>query len=288
MKIFFNLKPPDGSYGGGAFFVKDLAEYFSLNNWIITYNLDKDIDIIIMIDPRKGNYKKFGINELINYKKNINKNVNILYPVNECDIKRYNSINIEPKILYAINNVDIPVFISNWLYDYYNEKYELKIEKNIINNACNKNFFYPLQNKKINKERIKLVTHHWSDDYLKGFEIYNELDKQLNNIDWIEFTYIGRYYKKYKPKNIIYKSPLSGIELGNELRNHDIYLTASQNEPGGIHQLEGMACGLPILFYKNSGGIKETVDDCGLEFNNITDLLEKLKIMIENYDNYKK
>ena len=37
-----------------------------------------------MIDPRKGNYKKFGINELINYKKNVNNNVTIIYPVNEC------------------------------------------------------------------------------------------------------------------------------------------------------------------------------------------------------------
>ena len=239
-----------------------------------------------MIDPRKGPYKKYGLQDILNYKKNINNNVKIIYPVNECDIKRQKSINIEPKIINAISKVDIPVFISNWLYDYYINKYKIKLPKIVINNACNKKFFYPSKNKKINPDKIKLVTHHWSDDYLKGFEIYNKLDELLINESWLEFTYIGRYNKNYTPKNIIYKEAISGMNLANEIRKHDIYLTASQNEPGGIHQLEGMACGLPVLFFKNSGGIKETIGDCGLEFNNIEELIEKIKIIRDNYEQF--
>ena len=46
-----------------------------------------------------------------------------------------------------------------------------------------------------------------------------------------------------------------------------------------------MACGLPVLYYKNSGGIKETVKNSGLEFNDFDDLFVKLKLLIENYDN---
>ena len=38
----------------------------------------------------------------------------------------------------------------------------------------------------------------------------------------------------------------------NELKKHDIYITASENEPSGNHHMEGALCGLPILF-KDSG-----------------------------------
>ena len=40
--------------------------------------------------------------------------------------------------------------------------------------------------------------------------------------------------------------------LANELKKHDIYITASENEPSGNHHMEGALCGLPIL-YKDSG-----------------------------------
>ena len=129
MKIFFNLKPPNGSYGGGAFFVKDLMEYFIEKKYKITFKLENDIDYIIMIDPRKGKLKKYGLDEIVNYKQNVNKNVKIIYPVNECDSKRLKSINIEPKILKAITQIDIPIFISHWLYDYYHSKYNLNSKK---------------------------------------------------------------------------------------------------------------------------------------------------------------
>ncbi len=265
MKVFFNLKPPEGSYGGGSFFVKDMIEYLEKKGFTFTYELDKDIDIILVVDPRKGPYKKYGIQELIDYKNRVNNNAKIIYPVNECDIKRFKKSNNEPFIVYSIQNSDSVVYISNWLKEYYQQKYNITKNKpsTVINNCCNKKYFYPLENKLLNKKKIKIVTHHWSNDYNKGFEIYNELDKFIGHIDWLEFTYIGRYENNYNPTNIKLISPISEGKLGDELRKHDIYLTASLYEPGGIHQLEGMASGLPILYRKNGGGIKETVNDCG-------------------------
>ena len=288
MKVFFNLKPPNGSYGGGAFFVKNLSEFLITKNINITYKLnDNDIDIIIIIDPRKGKCKKYSINDIINYK-NKNPNVKIIHRINECDIKREKSINIEPKILSTMEKADHIIFVSNWLKEYYFNKYKLNIQNvSSILNSCNQQIFYPLENKKINKIKIKLITHHWSDDYLKGFEIYNKLDKILETNKDFSFTFIGNYNKKYKPKNINLIKPITGIELSNILREHDIYLTATQFEPGGVHYVEGMLCGLPVLYYKNGGSVKETVNDCGLEFNDIEDLLKKIKIIANNYDNYK-
>ena len=41
--IFFSLQPPSGSYGGGAFFVKDLANYFTNKGYEITFELKPNI-----------------------------------------------------------------------------------------------------------------------------------------------------------------------------------------------------------------------------------------------------
>ena len=80
--------------------------------------------------------------------------------------------------------------------------------------------------------------------------------------------------------------PISGKELANELKNHDIYLTASLYEPGGIHQLEVMVVGLPVLYRNNSGGIQESVLAAGEEFYEIDDMLVKLDKIINNYESY--
>ena len=184
------------------------------------------------------------------------------------------------------------VFISNWLKQYFCNKYKNIPQINklnnafVINNGCDLSIFTTTIKKPINSSKIRLVTHHWSDNYNKGFYIYNKIDKLLETNKNIEFTYIGRYNKDYQPKNIRLLKPMYGKELGNELRKHDIYITASLNEPGGMHQLEGMASGMPILYRKGSGGIKETVFGCGEEFSEIKDFLVKLKKIIKNYQYY--
>lgn len=291
-KILFTMRPKNTSSGGGVFFVRDLVHYFQEHNYIITYQFEKDIDLIFIIDPRRNCTNHISIDTILNYKKYL-PNVKLLYAVNECDIKREVSINLEPLIIKCILNCDFIVFISNWLKDYYFKKYDEVKEKfgnnfKVINNACDPKIFYQKDNKKINKNKIKIVTHHWSNNYFKGFEIYNKLDKILPSLKNIEFTYIGNYNKKYIPKNINYIPPTCNMDLSNEIRKHDIYLTASLYEPGGIHQLEGMSCGLPVLYRRNGGGIKESVKNAGEEFNDIKDMLEKLNKIINNYETYTK
>ncbi len=127
MKIFFNLKPPSQeiSYGGGLFFVKFISEKFKKHNHEIYYDLEPNIDIIFIIDPRKGNFKKYDYQELINYQKQYPK-TKLVYIVNECDIKRKISINIEPIIVDCIKNCNFIIYISEWLKNYYQNKYPNK------------------------------------------------------------------------------------------------------------------------------------------------------------------
>ena len=80
--------------------------------------------------------------------------------------------------------------------------------------------------------------------------------------------------------------PLSGLELSSELKQHDIYVTGSLNEPSGNHHIEAGLCGLPIL-YINSGGIPEYTKNFGLEVN-INTFEDRLNYMIEYFSNFQK
>ena len=289
-KIFFNLEPNEksSSNGGGNYFVMNLKKYLQKQNFKVVFDLDKDIDLIFIIDPRKNEAfnKKFGLDEILEFKRN-NPAVKLIYRVNENDIKRKNSINIEPLLVKTIKSVDYVVFVSEWLKDYFIDKYNLHIKSCSIINGCNINYFYCKQKKEsfINN-KIKLVTHHNSNNYLKGFHIYNKIDKLLNEYKNIEFTYIGNYNKEYKPKNIKILPSCNGEKLGNILRQNDIYITATQYEPGAMHYVEGLSCGLPVLYCRNGGGTHEVCKVAGEEYHDIETMIKKMTLIKENYDKY--
>ena len=50
MKIFFTLEPPKGSYGGGAFFVKNMIKFLIEKGHTITHILEKDIGDLILLN----------------------------------------------------------------------------------------------------------------------------------------------------------------------------------------------------------------------------------------------
>ena len=61
MLVFFNLKPPCEkiSYGGGLFFVENLIDYLKSKKISVTFDLENDIDVIFIIDPRKGKFREY-------------------------------------------------------------------------------------------------------------------------------------------------------------------------------------------------------------------------------------
>jgi hypothetical protein len=79
--------------------------------------------------------------------------------------------------------------------------------------------------------------------------------------------------------------PLFGKSLAEELKRHHVYITASRNEPGGMHHVEGALCGLPIL-YINSGSLSEYCSGFGMEFTR-DNLKDRLMEMRRDYDTYR-
>ena len=124
---------------------------------------------------------------------------------------------------------------------------------------------------------------------VKRFDVYNKLDIILANKKVkkkIHFTYIGNLPKNFYFKNSTHIRPLSGKKLARELSNHHVYLTASINEPAGMHHIEGALSGLPLI-YRKSGALPEYCNGYGLSFKN-DDFLKKINLMRRDYSKFKK
>jgi len=193
---------------------------------------------------------------------------------------------MDPLLLKTMTHVDHVVFISKWLQEYFKDL-GFVAPSSVIYNGCDTNIFSPPVDTRDSDKKIRVVTHHWSDNWMKGFDIYTQIDRFLCENDDFEFTYIGRYNSLYTPKRTNVVQPLHGLKLANELRNHDVYVTASRNEPCGMHHIEGAASGLPTLFHKDGGGINEFASRHGLEYTDFQDFLEKLSLIRVNLDNFK-
>jgi hypothetical protein len=164
---------------------------------------------------------------------------------------------------------DHTVYVGTWL-----QKLDLTFKypgksSSVILNGADSNIFNSMGcNKWAANQPLKIVTHHWSGNWMKGFDVYQRIDKLLEKTFWkdkIEFTYIGNLPNNFKFKNANYIKPLSGRDLADELRKHHVYITGSINEPGGNHQIEGALCGLPLL-YINSGCMPEYCNGYGVMF----------------------
>ena len=155
----------------------------------------------------------------------------------------------------------------------------------MILNGADEKIFNPIGYRRWEgKGPLRLVTHHWSAHWNKGFDIYLALDAQLNKKyhNQIEFTFIGNLPRGIKFKKTKVIPPQSGQMLANEIKKNHIYLTASRSEPAGMHHIEGGLCGLPLL-YRQEGALPEYCQGFGIPFRGIQDFPQKLGEMRENY-----
>lgn len=287
MKVSIGYKVIDGPWGGGNNFRINLSKYLNAKGISVTNNLrDRNIDIVILTEPRLSSFSSsYSYREVYYYKKLVNPNVKIIHRINECD-ERKNTSSVNKKMINVSNNSDYTIFVSYWIRDLF---WKLGLKKNnskVILSGSNKNIFnnnnYKIWDK---SSKLKILTHHWGNDWNKGFEIYSKLDALLDNEDFNSkfiFCYIGNLPEGFRFKNTVYKKPLSGTALANEIKSHHLYITGSLNEPSGNHQIEASQCGLPVM-YINSGGIPDYQRDYGIEFN-INDMEKKLNEIYYNYE----
>lgn len=281
MKISVNIREIDGPWGGGNNFYKSLKFYgHKHGHKIINHLFDNDIDLILILcNLKSSSSASYTVKTGIEYSKT--KNIPIIQRVNECDLRK-NTSNVDNEIIRISEKVNGCIFVSDWLK---NDVFkEIKNQNKIsIRNGANTEIFKKFKRKK--NKTIKIITHHFSNNLMKGYKYYSELDKIIGKTDLnqkVEFTLIGNV-----PKELTFQNsqivPLLPIEkIANELNNYDLYITASEYEPGANHVVEALSSGLPII-YLNSGSMKEYVGEFGLEFekNNIE---KKIREAISSLD----
>jgi hypothetical protein len=76
------------------------------------------------------------------------------------------------------------------------------------------------------------------------------------------------------------------VALAQALAEHHVYLTASINEPGGMHHVEGATIGLPLIF-RRSGALPEYATGFGEAFDGPDDIVPALERMFANYPRWK-
>lgn len=290
MKVALGFRVVEGPWGGGNRFARALAESLRARGDSVVFGLaDDDIDIVMMLDPRwRHPASTFTPGEVFRYVLLRNPNALVVHRINECD-ERKNTSNLNKKLRIANYCADHTVFVGSWLRAL--PVWQGSSDYSVIMNGADPLVFYPDDRRPewSADAPLSLVTHHWGGNWMKGFDIYERIDRLLDDEEWcrkIRFSYIGNLPKGFHFRNARYVPPLDGVRLADELRSHDAYVTASINEPGGNHQNEGALCGLPLL-YRRSGCMPEYCEGFGEAFdeNDFEAAVERLR---RSYSEYRK
>jgi glycosyltransferase involved in cell wall biosynthesis len=86
-------------------------------------------------------------------------------------------------------------------------------------------------------------------------------------------------------KNIRVAAPVEPETLATQLRESDVFITASRNDPCSNSLIEALSCGLPALTL-NSGGHPEITGNGGLSFESPEDIPAALERLTASYTTY--
>lgn len=283
MKISIGMKLREGPWGGGNQFGLALKKAFESRGIEVVHHLkDPDIDFILLCEPRrKLKISAYSDREIFGYLARTNSRAIVIHRINECD-ERKGTRDVNGRLLTANCCADHTVFVSEWLRQLFISHGFQGRRSSVILNGSDASIFNSAGYREWNGQGpLRLVTHHWSGHWMKGFDIYQRLDQMMGEDRYgqrYSFTYIGGKPPDFQFKNSRYIEPTSGVALANLLKEHHVYVTASRNEPGGNHQNEGASCGLPVL-YLRSGCMPEYVNDFGLGYDeaDFEDRLEEMR-----------
>jgi hypothetical protein len=280
MKIALNCRAHEGPWGGGNRFVISMQEALAAAGHRAVATLDDDTDAVIIVDPRARNpLVTFTAGSVLRHVAWRNPRTVVVHRINECD-ERKGTTGMNRRLRIANYAADHTVFIAGWLREL--DLWRRESPDSIIHNGADRHVFNAAGFTPWNgEEKLRLVTHHWGAHELKGFDVYRRLDEMMAGEPWrdrLEFTYVGNApdAAREQLRHVRFVAPLDGTALAAELRSHHGYLTASRNEPGGMHHVEGAMCGLPLV-YRRSGALPEYCGPYGVGFDGPTDVESALE-----------
>jgi glycosyltransferase involved in cell wall biosynthesis len=153
----------------------------------------------------------------------------------------------------------------------------------VIMNAADPEIFHPRGRTAFSLNRkVRLIAASWSNNINKGAPDYQWLDEHL---DWerFEFTFVGQSPIQFK--NIRMIPAVDSYKLAGLLREHDIYITASRNDPCSNSLIEALTCGLPAI-HLQSGGHPEIVNQAGVGFEAAEQIPALLNALVDDYESF--
>ena len=175
------------------------------------------------------------------------------------------------KFVYTVST-----FAKEKLQEIYNK------ESIVIPNAVDDKIFYYEPHKKNKVITISIIGAEDSEfkkisNILEAIKIVKKEGYKID-LKWITPTAPVKSKEKaiVNPKQIV---------IGDTLRNSDIYICASMYESFCLPVLEAMTCGAAVITTNNGGNmdfIEDGYNALIIEKNNIEDIVNKLKMLIEN------
>lgn len=272
-RVAINLKPRRGSWGGANQWTSQLTRWLEFNGWEVRFDLVRQPDVVVMTHTGLVAGTTFGAEEVEAAKKRW-PGLRCLHRINDNDIRKETS-EMDSFLARSSRVADHTVFVSGWLRDYHAARwFDSSRGHSVIWPGADARFFHPLGGAVWDDTLpLRIVTHHWSDNWNKGFDVYRAIDELACErlAGKIEMHVVGRWPADLKWKSAKTHPPASGAELAALLRNCHAYVSASRHEPGAMHVVEGLQCGLPLLFHRDTGGTVEQGREYGVE---ISDSLE--------------
>ncbi|MGB7338018.1 MAG: glycosyltransferase [Phototrophicaceae bacterium] len=270
------FKPP---YGGGNQFLLALKKALLTQGLNIIEN-----KLTFLVDAYLLNSIHFDVERFL--EKHHNQHLNIVHRIDGPIFLIRGFDKEKDDLAFDINQqlADSTVLQSFWSYEQILSLGYRPVKPVIVHNAVDGDIFHTKGRVQFSKDRkIRLISSRWSDNPRKGGSLYKWLDQ---NLDWdrYDYTFVGRASETFD--NIKMVDPVPSEELANILREHDIYITASQKDPCSNALIEALQCGLPTLYF-NDGGHPELVKFGGLPFEGEDDVLIQLDRLAEHYDLFK-
>lgn len=283
-----SMAPTRSPWGGASPFVWQLETILRRRGMRVQYRLDPVPDLVFIIDPRMDHpQKKFGLDALRKFRER-HPEVPVLHRINECD-QRKGTHDIDELLRQTSELSDHTIFIAEWLRDYFiRQWFDSARSHEVIYNGADPAVYHPFGGAGApDGKPWRIVTHHWSDNPLKGFDVYERLDHALaeGKLPGFVLRVIGRWPKSIQWRSAELFGPMTGRPLAEKLRECHIYLTASRWEPCGMHHVEGAQCGLPLVYHEDGGGIVEAGLKYGIGYRE--DPLEALREMAARWTEFR-
>ena len=282
--VAFNMIPRRGPYGGGNQWLNQLSSYLKRWGYAVQFRLDKHVDCVMGTHAGLSGKLEFSYEEVLRAKEK-NPRLVCIQRINDNDARKATD-GMDRQLAETNRAADHTVFVSEWLRDYHASRwFNTAKPHSVILNGADPSIFHPIGGAAWTPSSpLRLVTHHWSDNMSKGFDLYQDIDEAIaaGALRDTEIWIVGRWPERIRWRSAKTFGPRVGGALAKLLRQCHVYVTGSRHEPGAMHPVEGLQCGLPLLYDRDTGGTVELGRKYGMEIS--ADTVESITRIRDAYE----